>query len=80
MNTTATLTQTQSKMIAASLEIDGRTDIAAAAVVPGHVTEFTYSNGQPFSAKAKTLAALEAELRVCVDQFGVEAVVQELRK
>lgn len=74
------LNETQKRMIACSLEIDGRVDIAAGSVVGGHVSEFTYANGNnPVSAKAIELEELKAELEATIKSAGLEETIKNLR-
>jgi hypothetical protein len=71
------LTTTRGNMVAASLEIDGRADVAAGAVY--FQNELTYQNGQPYSEAAKAHAALLADLQTYIEAHGVDAAIDYLR-
>ncbi|MDO5867063.1 MULTISPECIES: hypothetical protein [Paenarthrobacter] len=73
------LTTTQARMAACSLEIDGRPDIAAQAAVSGHVTEFTYRQGQPESPKARQREEIQAAIKTAIETHGLTAAIAELR-
>lgn len=75
-----TLNQSQRSSVAASLEIDGRPDIAATAGVTGHISEFMHRNGIPDSPKAKQQEELRLALQDAIDTDGVEGTVAALRK
>lgn len=77
--TIETLNTTQALMVAASLEIDGRARRAAMSSIGGHITEFTYSHGAPFSPKAIRLEALTNELEAVIQDRGITATVAALR-
>lgn len=66
-------------MAASSLEIDGRPDIAAQAAVSGHVTEFTYRQGQPVSPKARHREEIQGAIQSAIEARGLPAVIAELR-
>lgn len=73
------LTPLQGRMVACSLSIDGRPDMAAQAVITGHVTEFQYLNSAPHSPKAKQLAALQSQLEVLIQEVGLPQAIIDLR-
>ncbi|MEB0201992.1 hypothetical protein QN354_09510 [Cryobacterium sp. 5I3] len=66
------------RSIAASLEIDGRADIAAS-IVYSNVVELVYVRGKAFSAQAKGYEALLLAIVGAITLLGVEAVVKALR-
>lgn len=74
------LNTTQRRLVAASLEIDGRADRASTAGVSGHISEFRYRKGVPDSPKAKEQEALREALEQAVRAEGVEGTVAALRE
>lgn len=73
------LTSTQARMVACSLEIDGRADRAAQAINPGHITAFTYRRGEAHSAPARRLEETQAAIGAAIAAHGLPAVIAELR-
>jgi hypothetical protein len=73
------LDTTQARIVACSLEIDGRADIAAQAITPGHVSEFTYRRGKADSAKARGREETQAAITAAIEARGLPAVIAELR-
>lgn len=74
------LNSTQRRMIAGSLEIDGRPDIAAIAVVAGNVAEFKYrADGSPASSAAVQLKSVEDAVQGAVTLLGLEGTIKALR-
>lgn len=73
------LNTTQRRSVAASLETDGRPDVAASAGVTGHIGEFQMKNSEPYSQKAKKLAELREALNEAVTTHGVAGTVAALR-
>jgi hypothetical protein len=73
------LNTTQRRSVAASLEIDGRADVAATAGVTGHISEFQHRDGEPYSPKAKQQEELRLALESALAVEGVERVVADLR-
>lgn len=69
----------QGRMVACSLSIDGRPDMAAQAVITGHVTEFQYMNGAPHSPKAKQLVTLQGQLEALIQEARLPQVISDLR-
>lgn len=74
------LNTTQRRLVAASLEIDGRADRASTAGISGHISEFRYRKGVPDSPKAKEQEALREALEQAVRAEGVEGTVAALRE
>lgn len=74
------LNTTQRRLVAASLEIDGRTDRASTAGISGHISEFTYRKGVPSSPKAIAQEELRQALELAVRTDGVDAAVAALRE
>ena len=81
MNTTAItakkLTETQRRMVAGSLEIDGRADRAAEALF--FQDEMTFAKNVAFSAPAREYETTVTALQGMIDMLGVEATVKALR-
>lgn len=73
------LNPTQARMVACSLEIDGRPDVAASAVVSGHITEFRYKKGVADSPKARRLEELQTAITTAINTHGTPAVIAQLR-
>jgi hypothetical protein len=73
------LNPTQARMVACSLEIDGRPDIAASAVVSGHITEFRYRKGVADSPKARRREELQTAITAAINTHGLPALIAQLR-
>lgn len=75
-----TLNATQLRSIAASLEIDGRIDLAAMSASEGHISEFVYTGeGQPVSYAARVRASVQELLAGMVADFGMVETIAGLR-
>jgi hypothetical protein len=74
------LNETQARLAAASLEIDGRPNNAAQAAITGHIEEFTHRHGEPDSPKAKRQEELKASIAAAIETDGLPAVITALRQ
>ena len=76
------LSDTQRNMIACSLEIDGRADIAATSVVSGGIWDFMYdgTTGEPTSPKAVGLKKVESAIAGTIFLLGLENTIKTLRE
>lgn len=76
------LTDTQLKMIACSLEIDGRADTAATSVVGGGIWDFLYDGktGEPTSPKAVELKEVESAIAGMIFLLGLAKTITALRE
>lgn len=71
------LTGTRGSMVAASLEIDGRADVAVDAVF--FQSELIYRDNLPYSEAAIARESLLEDLQVFISRHGVDAAIDYMR-